>query len=233
MAASNTDENYGSQEIFYSNFYKSVIFGKGFGPRAVRKTHRSMEAPFTNCHFGKVLEIGGGTGEHLDFVRHTYDEYFVTDLKLPVLKSEWSANPKIRIQEANAEALPFEDRSFDRVISTCLLHHVEKPETVLNEILRVLKPAGVATIFLSCDPGIAVRVLRAISTARNARKEGYKGYELMIARDHRNHVGSLLQMVRFTFRGRSQDKRFFPFRIPSWNLNGYVVIQISDQLNLN
>jgi hypothetical protein len=53
------DEFYGSQEVFYRDHYKSVIFGKGFGPRAVRKTHESMEKPFVNKSFDSVLEIGG------------------------------------------------------------------------------------------------------------------------------------------------------------------------------
>ena len=221
------DDQYGSQEVFYRDHYRSVIFGNGFGPRAVRKTHKSMEKNFKNRTFKQVLEIGGGTGEHLDFIAHTFESYFLTDLVLPVLNAKWEGNPKIICQQANAEELPYSNDSFDRVIATCLLHHVEKPEKVLQEIDRVLKPNGVATIFLSCDPGLVVRLLRRMSTARNAKQEGFRGYGLMIARDHRNHVGSLLQMVNFVFRDYLLRTTYFPWRIPSWNLNGYVIIQIS------
>ena len=221
------DEFYGSQEVFYRDHYKSIIFGKGFGPRAVRKTHKSMEKPFVNKSFDSVLEIGGGTGEHLAFISHRYKKYFLTDLKKPVLNSNLAANPKIVCLQANAEELPFPDHMFDRVIATCVLHHVEKPERVFSEILRVLKPSGVATIFLTCDPGILVRMIRSMTTARSARKEGFPGYKLMVARDHRNHVGSLLQIAYFIFRNRKLKTSYFPFKLPSWNLNGYIVIQIS------
>lgn len=221
------DELYGSQEVFYRDYYKSIIFGNGFGPRAIRKTHDSMEKPFKKQSFDTVLEIGGGTGEHLSFIKHEYLKYFLTDIKKPILNSDFVGNEKIICQQANAEDLPFPDYTFDRVIATCLLHHVEKPELVLSEILRVMKPEGVATIFLTCDPGILVRMLRSISTARTAKKAGFKGYKLMVARDHRNHVASLLQMTQYVFRNRRQKISYFPFRLRSWNLNGYVVIQIS------
>ena len=113
---------------------------------------------------------------------------------------------------------------------TCLLHHVEKPELALEEIKRVLNPDGVATIFLSCDPGIIVRLLPTIFTKHQARKQGFKGYELMIARDHRNHVGSLLEIAKFVFRDRNVKIKYYPFRIPSWNLNGYIILQIGSKL---
>ena len=222
----NTDE-YGSPSVFYSKFYKTVIFGKGFGPRSIRKTHQSIEKPYVGKFFEKVLEIGGGTGEHLDFVGHTYERYFLTDLVQPVLNTKWERNPKIICQKANAEELPFANDSFDRVLATCLLHHVEKPEKVLQEFLRVLKPNGVGTIFLSCDPGLAVRLLRSLSTARNAKKNGFQGYNLMISREHRNHISSLLQMARFIFRNRNVKTTYYPLRLPSWNLNGYIIIHIS------
>ena len=220
-------DEYGSQEVFYRDHYKSVIFGRGFGPRAVRKTHEAMEKPFVNRTFNSVLEIGGGVGEHLEFISHSFERYFLTDLKKPNPNSSVVANPKIVCLQANAEDLPFPEQYFDRVIATCLLHHVEKPEKVFTEILRVLKPDGVATIFLTCDPGILVRTIRSITTARAAKREGFLGYKLMVARDHRNHVGSLLQMARFVFRNRNQKTSYFPFKFPSWNLNGYVIIQIS------
>ena len=221
------DDSYGSQEVFYKEYYKSVIFGKGFGPRAVRKTHKSMEKPFKNKSYDSVLEIGGGVGEHLDFIRHQYEKYVLTDIRKPVLNSTHAANSKIECLEANAENLPFADFTFDRVVVTCLLHHVEKPEKVLSEISRVLKDDGVATIFLTCDPGMLVRFLRTLTTARMAKKSGFRGYKLMVARDHRNHVGSVLEMTKYVFKNRKVKISFFPFRFPSWNLNGYIVVQIS------
>ena len=149
MSQGNSDESYGSPALFYNKFYKSVIFGKGLSGSFVRKTHHSMEKPYVGKKYGMVLEIGAGVGEHLDFVRREFEKYYLTDVRLPILNDHWAEDQRVFCQVANAEDLPFSERTFDPVIATCLLHHVEKPEKVLEEILRVLKPEGVATIFLS------------------------------------------------------------------------------------
>ena len=220
-------ENYGSPHVFYSEHYNQMLFGKSSCSSFASKAHKSMEIGYREKFFSQVLEIGGGTGEHLDFVRHSFDKYIISDLRLPKLNKKWSNEKRITPLEANVESLPFEDSSFDRVIVTCLLHHVEKPEQALEEIKRVLKPGGVATIFLSCDPGMMVRFLRVLFTKRQAGIQGFAGYNLMIAREHRNHVGSLLEMSKYVFRHRRLKVDYFPFKVPSWNLNGYIILQIS------
>lgn len=45
-------------------------------------------------------------------------------------------------QEADAAALPFDDGSFDLVLSCAMLHHVVHWETALKEAARVLRPGG-------------------------------------------------------------------------------------------
>ena len=227
MNTDSSKDSYGSQEVFYSKFYESIIFGKGIGPWAVRKSHSKMEKMFVGKKFAKVLELGGGNGEHLDFVKHDYDKYLVTDLKAPKLNTKWKSDNRIYCDIVNAEAIPYETASFDRIVVTCLLHHVSDPEKVLEEILRVLKNEGVATIFLSCDPGMLVRFIRLLTTARAAKRKNFKGYGLMVARDHRNHIGSILQMVTYVFKSCKVTTKFYPFHIRSWNFNGYAVVQIS------
>jgi len=43
---------------------------------------------------------------------------------------------------ADAAAIPFEDNTFDMVISEFMLEHVSSPFTVCAEMVRVLKPGG-------------------------------------------------------------------------------------------
>ena len=59
MSQDEFDEGYGSPTLFYDKFYKSVIFGKGFGANSIRKTHQSMEKPYIGKTYNTVLEIGG------------------------------------------------------------------------------------------------------------------------------------------------------------------------------
>jgi hypothetical protein len=93
--------------------------------------------------------------------------------------------------------------------------HVKKSKKVFVEPMWVLMPEEVGTIFLTCDPGILVRTNRSITTARTAKREGFHGYELMVAGDHRIHIRSLLQLAHFEVRDRNQKISYIPFKFPS------------------
>jgi ubiquinone/menaquinone biosynthesis C-methylase UbiE len=58
------------------------------------------------------------------------------------------AGIKARIVCGDAEALPFDDESFDRVTSNGVLHHTPDIEAALREIKRVLRPGGTMTVIL-------------------------------------------------------------------------------------
>jgi demethylmenaquinone methyltransferase/2-methoxy-6-polyprenyl-1,4-benzoquinol methylase len=53
-----------------------------------------------------------------------------------------AATRKIRLEEADARALPYDDGTFDAVTFTYLLRYVEDPEATLRELVRVVKPRG-------------------------------------------------------------------------------------------
>ena len=55
--------------------------------------------------------------------------------------------------DANANNLPFDDETFDFVYCSHLLEHVENPNIVINEILRVTKSSGGG--YIECPSGIA------------------------------------------------------------------------------
>jgi ubiquinone/menaquinone biosynthesis C-methylase UbiE len=95
---------------------------------------------------GRVLEIGGGTGANLPFYAEEVEEIVITEPEEPMArrlerKLADSSLPA-RVVRAPAEELPFEDASFDFVVSTLVLCTVNDPTHALAEIHRVLKPAG-------------------------------------------------------------------------------------------
>ena len=56
-----------------------------------------------------------------------------------------SVEGRVQVKEADARKLPFDDSSFDVVLSRAVLHHIKKAEerkTAVREMIRVLKPGG-------------------------------------------------------------------------------------------
>jgi len=50
--------------------------------------------------------------------------------------------PKIDFREGDAQSLPFDDSTFDRVVANFALLHLAEPERACAEAARVLKPGG-------------------------------------------------------------------------------------------
>jgi demethylmenaquinone methyltransferase / 2-methoxy-6-polyprenyl-1,4-benzoquinol methylase len=51
-------------------------------------------------------------------------------------------NDRIELREGRAEALPFEDQSFDALTFTYLLRYVDDPGATLRELARLVRPGG-------------------------------------------------------------------------------------------
>jgi len=83
----------------------------------------------------KVLDVGCGIG----FVSQLYPNFDITGIDIS--EGMLAHNPYIW-KKAAAEDIPFEDNTFDFVICRSLLHHLDKPEVGMREMIRVLKPGG-------------------------------------------------------------------------------------------
>ena len=137
---------------------------------------------------GRVLEIGGGTGVNLPYYGDSVDELVLAEPDEPMARrlerKVAGADLRARIVRAPAEALPFEDGSFDTVVSTLVLCTVSDQERALAEIRRVLKPSG-RLLFLehvrSDDPKLArwqdrlVGVYRRIGHGCNCNRDTLAG----------------------------------------------------------
>jgi SAM-dependent methyltransferase len=61
-------------------------------------------------------------------------------------RERYGAVANLDFQQADCTRLPFEDDSFDRVVSFETLEHLEPQDEMLGEFRRVLKPEGFAVI---------------------------------------------------------------------------------------
>ena len=98
---------------------------------------------------GGRLELGAGTGLNLAHYASAVTELVLTEPDPHMarrlrrrLQDEPPAPARVEVVEAPAERLPFEDGSFDSVVSTLVLCSVETPAAATGEIVRVLKPDG-------------------------------------------------------------------------------------------
>lgn len=95
---------------------------------------------------GNVLEIGFGTGLNLPYYPHHVRKITTVDPSEGMNKLAQKRIKMTGIQVdqriLGGERLPFEDGTFDCVVSTFTLCSIEKVEQALAEAYRVLKPGG-------------------------------------------------------------------------------------------
>ncbi len=99
-----------------------------------------------------VLEIGVGNGTHAQLIAPNAKSYHGIDL---TAYAQHSTSTRLDIFHLpgtillmDAENLQFRDQSFDLVWSWGVIHHSSNTEAILQEIHRVLRPQGMATIMV-------------------------------------------------------------------------------------
>lgn len=188
----------------------------------MRASHRLVEREFgKQDHFDRVLEIGAGTGEHLPFVRHSFEEFTLSDIDpktLEVAQKKLAGlhRGQVKFETQTGDGLGYPDSSFDRVVAVHVLEHIYKPHLVIKEWRRVLRHGGVLSVLIPTDPGIAWRLGRHFGPRRNATARGI-AYDYVMAREHVNSCNNLIAFLRHYFPESSQA--WWPLPIPSIDLN--------------
>ncbi len=100
---------------------------------------------------GRVLEVGAGTGASFPYYNNHTEEIVATEpdpymLARAKRRAERLGRP-IELRQAAAEDLPFEDDSFDSVVSTLVMCSVDDAPRALSEVRRVLKPSGELRVY--------------------------------------------------------------------------------------
>lgn len=88
----------------------------------------------------RVLDIGAGTGWQ---ARSVADAGFKVQA-VDMTSSAYAGDRVFPIHDYDGHAIPFPDATFDAVYSSNVLEHVAHADAFQKEILRVLKPGGVA-----------------------------------------------------------------------------------------
>lgn len=108
---------------------------------------------YMNLEGKRILEVGSGCGALVTRARMAYglDIYgiepsvneFTATLDVGKRLLSHFGLPADALRDAFGENIPFPDEHFDMVYSSNVLEHVQSPQDVINESLRVLKPGGI------------------------------------------------------------------------------------------
>lgn len=158
-----SEERYEEVKQSYGNYFSGI---SGITPEKLTADALSLKKPdeqvellkkfCPNIKEKKLLEVGSGFGIFLLVARQRYniDAYGVEpssegfgesdSIAKKILSDNW-VNPDV-IVNGKGEAIPFPDSHFDVAYSTNVLEHVDDPQKVVSEMVRVTKPGGIIQI---------------------------------------------------------------------------------------
>lgn len=212
----------------FSEVYDQANYESPLQSYVMRASHKLVENEHgERDHFGRVIEIGAGTGEHLPFVRHSFDQYLLTDLDpktLDVARKKLTGPHRghVVFETQTGDSLGYPDDTFDRLVAVHVLEHIYQPHLALKEWLRVLKDGGLLSILIPTDPGLAWRLGRHLGPRKNALAQGI-AYDYVMAREHVNSCNNLVAILRHYFPQAKES--WWPLRVPSIDINLFLSFQ--------
>jgi len=90
----------------------------------------------------RLLDVGCGPGTITAAAAARGADAVGVDLAVGMLALGRARHPRLELLEADAEALPFPDGTFDAVVGGFILNHLPAVDTALAEAARVLRPGG-------------------------------------------------------------------------------------------
>ena len=104
-----------------------------------------------------VLEVDCGPGVLADRMRQRGAQVTGTDLSIVAVQRAQAKGIPAQQVDVDTSSLPFDDASFDTVVSNSMMEHRFFPERTLDECVRVLRPGGK---FIVCLPNMAHWICR-------------------------------------------------------------------------
>ena len=205
-----------AQETYYSGFFK-------FGMAGV---HKLMEKGIPkNKKFKKVLELGGYYGNHHYYLKNDYEEYYKTDLLYGEKTFEITDGSKIYYEYLDARKVDKLNKKFDRVISTCLIVHLENPKKILQDWRSVVNSDGYITICVQLEQSFLLTFIQKFFSRPKFKKLGYN-FDEIINTNHLHYPRRIDYFINDVFKNDSIKKYMYPFRFLPWFLNTTAVYQI-------
>jgi ubiquinone/menaquinone biosynthesis C-methylase UbiE len=166
--------------------------------------------------FLTTLEIGAGTGEHLQFEALTPEQeanYVAIDIRENMVAEIRKRFPRIRSVVGDCQRrMDFPDESFDRILAIHVLEHLPNLPAAIAEVHRLCeKMKGVLSIVIPCEGSLAYTLARRISAQRIFEKRYGQPYKPFIEREHINLPNEIFEEIAVHF-DRIHDT-YFPLPV--------------------
>jgi 2-polyprenyl-3-methyl-5-hydroxy-6-metoxy-1,4-benzoquinol methylase len=94
----------------------------------------------------RVLDVGCGIGELTEMIAGRRYKTYALDLGFDSIRRASAKFRKININvpfvQGDVYRLPFQDSSFDAVVASEIIEHLDRPQDAIREIARVVRPGG-------------------------------------------------------------------------------------------
>lgn len=105
----------------------------------------SLRQTLHDRHFGRILEIGCGTGKNTAWLQTICDELLAIDLSeemLAIAKTKVLSDKVTFLQADITANWDFAENSFDLVTFSLVLEHINDLEPIFQKVAKVLNPGG-------------------------------------------------------------------------------------------
>lgn len=120
-------------EAYYKHLLNTNIIG-----RTYRKFY--LYPRIAKSFSGSVLDVGCGIGDFLACYPHS------TGVDINPFSVKHCADRGLQAKVMDVDIIPFPDKSFDGLLLDNVLEHIENPQKLLKEMVRVLHDNGTAII---------------------------------------------------------------------------------------
>ena len=224
------------EKTFYDHLdrvYKERYQKKGVTKYLFDAGHEVLEKNIKKGSYYHILEVGPGFAPHTPFILHKYQKitYVEPNSKCnellngttPLKNDEQPIEIEIR-NSAFPDSL-LSSNTYDRVIACHTIEHIPQPSLVIRDMYRVLKPGGVLSITLPCDPGIIWRCAKTMGPGHQFRKLGIN-YDYFSYKEHVNSIFSLQTFIKHLFKDHKMSVVWWPSRLPFADLNLFYICNI-------
>ena len=143
------------ETLLSTDRFSNTDFAKRYAAKHLKMSinfAKELEVKLNKINFnqGRILDSGCGPGFVIIELAKKFPsgEFIGIDLSDPLLEiaNDTSKNEKltnrVKFLKADVQNVPFPNSFFDFILNINMLHLVESPVKMLNEIQRVLKPEG-------------------------------------------------------------------------------------------